>query len=169
MKKIQFLFGICMIILISVNACIDYDKFEKLEREEIESYLANNKAKKFIKKESGLYYLEIVEGTGIAPADNDTAYVKYTGMFLNGDVFQSFTDDDLPHKIMVGSLSIIQGFSEGLKYMKEGGKATILIPSSLAYGITGDYYVIDGNIYPISGYTPLLFDIELIEVKKAVE
>ena len=40
--------------------------------------------------------------------------------------------------------------------MKEGGKATILIPSSLAYGTQG--------YYTIPGYTPLLYDVELVKV-----
>ncbi len=40
--------------------------------------------------------------------------------------------------------------------MKEGGKAILLIPSSLAYGPYGQ------NSIP--GYTPLLFEVELIDV-----
>ena len=40
--------------------------------------------------------------------------------------------------------------------MKPGGKSTLLIPSKLAYGAMGTY--------GISGYTPLLFDIELVKV-----
>jgi len=55
----------------------------------------------------------------------------------------------------------IYGFSEGLMLMKEGGKATLLIPSNLAYGQQGSYPV-------IAGFTPLLFDVELIRVKPAV-
>jgi FKBP-type peptidyl-prolyl cis-trans isomerase FkpA len=39
--------------------------------------------------------------------------------------------------------------------MKPGGKSTLLIPSKLAYGASGTY--------GIPGYTPLLFDIELVK------
>ncbi len=51
---------------------------------------------------------------------------------------------------------LIAGFDEGILYMKEGGKARFLIPSSLAYG--------PGGYYTIPGYTPLLFDVELVKV-----
>ena len=40
--------------------------------------------------------------------------------------------------------------------MKEGGKATFLIPSKLAYGTHGNYSV--------PGYTPVIFDIQLVRV-----
>jgi FKBP-type peptidyl-prolyl cis-trans isomerase len=40
--------------------------------------------------------------------------------------------------------------------MKEGGKATFLIPSKLAYGTQGNYSV--------PGYTPVIFDIQLVRV-----
>jgi len=40
--------------------------------------------------------------------------------------------------------------------MDEGGKATLLIPSKLAYGTSG--------YYTIPGYTPLLYDVQLVKV-----
>jgi hypothetical protein len=40
--------------------------------------------------------------------------------------------------------------------MKEGGSATFLIPSKLAYGTQG--------YYTIPGYTPLLYDVQLVKV-----
>jgi FKBP-type peptidyl-prolyl cis-trans isomerase FkpA len=42
--------------------------------------------------------------------------------------------------------------------MKEGGQALLLLPSNLAYGKSGYYPY-------IQGYTPLLFDVELVRVK----
>jgi FKBP-type peptidyl-prolyl cis-trans isomerase FkpA/FKBP-type peptidyl-prolyl cis-trans isomerase FklB len=40
--------------------------------------------------------------------------------------------------------------------MKEGGKATLLIPSKLAYGTQG--------FYSVPGYTPLIYDVQLVRV-----
>ena len=54
--------------------------------------------------------------------------------------------------------ALIYGFDEGITFMKAGGKATLLVPSNLAYGASG-------NGYGIPGYTPLLFDVELVRVK----
>jgi len=53
--------------------------------------------------------------------------------------------------------------------MRLGSKARILMPSSMAYGSMGfgtyDYY---GNYYSIiPGYTPLLFDLEVVELTRA--
>jgi FKBP-type peptidyl-prolyl cis-trans isomerase len=44
--------------------------------------------------------------------------------------------------------------------MKQGGKSMFLVPSSLGYGSMGNYY---GGI---SGYTPLLFEVQLVLLKK---
>jgi FKBP-type peptidyl-prolyl cis-trans isomerase len=79
----------------------------------------------------------------------------YTGKFLNGNVFDTNAGGaDLV--IIVGGGAYIPGLEEGITYMKEGGKATLLIPSKLAYGTSG--------LYNIPGYTPLLFDIQLVKV-----
>ena len=43
--------------------------------------------------------------------------------------------------------------------MAQGGKSLLLVPSSLGYGSIGIPYA------GISGFTPLLFDVELVKVK----
>jgi len=57
----------------------------------------------------------------------------------------------------VGSVNIIEGWNEGIKFMKEGGEATLIIPSVLGYGSSGS-----GSIPP---YSTLIFDVELIDVR----
>jgi FKBP-type peptidyl-prolyl cis-trans isomerase len=52
----------------------------------------------------------------------------------------------------------VAGFEEGVTYMREGGIAKFLVPSGLAFGPYGTY--------SIAGYTPLLFDVELIKLQK---
>ena len=92
------------------------------------------------------------------PVTHDSAYVKYTGKFLDGTVFDSNVGkaDTLMFLLMMDGM--IAGFDEGVTYMKEGGKATLLIPSNLGLRNTG-------LLYHIPGYTPLLFDVELVKVK----
>jgi len=126
---------------------------EKQEKEEIEAYLSANDTLDFVKQPSGLYYHEVVAGTGISPERADSAFVKYTGKFLSGGIFDSNVSSGKLYGFIIGQN--ITGFDEGITLMKPGGKSTILIPSKLGYGAMGTY--------GISGYTPLLFDIELVK------
>lgn len=148
---------IAAILMVSLWSCDPSKKLEDEENAKIQEYLGNNSMLNFVHKTSGLYYLEVLAGTGIVPADHDTAYVKYTGKFLDGTVFDTNvgTTDTLIFPVNEGW--IIAGFDEGVSYMATGGKAICLVPSNLGFGAAGNYF--------INGYTPLLFDIELIKVK----
>ena len=136
-----------------MTACNPAAKMEKQEKEEIEAYLSANDTLDFVKQPSGLYYHEVVAGTGISPERADSAFVKYTGKFLSGGIFDSNVSSGKLYGFIIGQN--ITGFDEGITLMKPGGKSTILIPSKLGYGAMGTY--------GISGYTPLLFDIELVK------
>jgi FKBP-type peptidyl-prolyl cis-trans isomerase len=147
------------LILLAAQACNPSRKYEKEEQAMIDSYLHNNPNLAFEQKASGLYICQVTEGTGGYPVKDDTAYVKYTGKFLDGTIFDSnvSTSDSLVFPVLAGWL--IEGFDEGVTYMKTGGKSILLIPSWLAYGTSGLYGF-------ISGYTPLIFDLELVKIKK---
>ena len=58
---------------------------------------------------------------------------------------------------MLGSGQVIKGCDDGIAMMKQGGKATLIIPSAIGYS-----YRDMGVIPP---YSTLLFDVELVEVK----
>jgi FKBP-type peptidyl-prolyl cis-trans isomerase len=155
-RRTTILMLLSAVLLISLWSCNPSSKYEKEEAQEIEDYLNNNSNLDFILQPSGLYYLEVEEGFGLQPATSDTAYIKYTGKFLNGTVFDS--NVQLPDSLIVPVNEgwLISGFDEGITLMKEGGKAIFLVPSKLAYGASG--------YYTIQGYTPLLFDVELAKI-----
>ncbi|MCF6184979.1 MAG: FKBP-type peptidyl-prolyl cis-trans isomerase, partial [Bacteroidales bacterium] len=71
--------------------------------------------------------------------------------------FDSSYDRNEPFEFTLGRGQVIKGWDEGISYMKKGGKATLIMPSSLAYGASGA-----GSIPP---YTSLIFEVELIDVK----
>jgi FKBP-type peptidyl-prolyl cis-trans isomerase FkpA len=143
------------IISILLASCNPSKKYEKDEAAAIQNYLNSNSSLNFVLQPSGLYYLEVVAGTGISPVLTDSAYVKYSAKFLNGTIFDSNESLSTLYGFVVGEN--ISGFDEGIMLMKVGGKSTLLIPSKLAYGTYGSYPY-------IAGYTPLLFDIQLVKV-----
>jgi FKBP-type peptidyl-prolyl cis-trans isomerase len=157
-----FLLVVIFTILVS---CDPARKYEKEEKAQIDEYLATVYPGNFELKKSGLYYLETLAGTGISPVIGDSAFINYKGTFLNGNVFDPGPGTGKVYGLLVGNS--ITGFDEGLMLSKEGGKATLLIPSKLGYGGTGSDYYYDpsyGYYQTIPGYTPLLFDIELVRV-----
>ncbi len=161
MKKISILFvAVCVFV---ITSCEFGKKYEKEERELIQSYLSSIGDTVYTLKPSGLYFLSIREGTGRTPVDGDTVSIYYTAKLLTGNLFDTNVGQDAPYTFILGSGSIIQGVDEGIHYMKDGGKAKLLTPSSLAYGPNGlygyDYYY--GTYMILSGYTPLLWDIEI--------
>ena len=154
-KNFQTVLPLLIITLIlSLTACNPSAKMEKQENEEIQAFLSSTDSI-FVKQPSGLYYHEIVAGTGVSPKKADSAFVKYTGKFLDGTIFDSNVVTGKLYAFIVGYN--IPGFDEGVTLMKVGGKSTLLIPSKLAYGANGSYPY-------IPGHTPLLFDLELVKV-----
>lgn len=143
-------------LIISLVSCNPASKYQKAEKESISNYLNSHPTDTFKLETSGLYYHDVLIGTGPAPAAHDTAYVIYTGKFLDGTVF----DTNVGKTALIFPVAegvLIEGFDEGVTYMRQGGKAQFLVPSSLAYGTQG--------YYTIGGYTPLLYDVELVLVK----
>jgi FKBP-type peptidyl-prolyl cis-trans isomerase len=138
-------------VMVLVSSCDLTKKYEKEEKEEIRNYLGQHPELSFVLKESGLYYLDVTVGTGEKPVAKDTAFVIYTGYFLDGTKFDTNVGGDL-YGFPVGEDFVIPGFDEGVMYMNEGGTAKFLIPSFLGYGNSGYY---------MSAYTPLLFEVKL--------
>lgn len=138
-------------VMISMSSCNLTKKYENQEKEEIQNYLNQHPELSFVLKESGLYYLDVTVGTGEKPVAKDTAFVVYTGYFLDGTKFDTNVGDNL-FGFPVGGGFVIPGFDEGVMYMLEGGTAKFLIPSFLGYGNSGYY---------MPAYTPLLFEVKL--------
>ena len=113
-----------------------------------------------ITTDSGLQYIELEEGTGTAANTGDFVEVHYTGKLEDGTVFDSSLDRGQPYRFPLGAGQVIPGWDEGVALMKEGGKATLVIPPELGYGAQGAGGVIPPN-------ATLIFDVELISVTPA--
>ena len=106
---------------------------------------------------SGLYYLESVKGSGIKADSGKNVTVHYVLYTIEGKKLQSSVDMGQPFTFKLGENSVIKGWDEALSMMHEGGKAKLIIPSSLAYGANDK-----GPDMP--AYSPLVFEVELIKV-----
>lgn len=154
-RKVKFITsGLLAIILIITVSCDPSKKIEADERETIRTFISNNNVT-VQPTESGLYYIEITAGTGNCPVTGDSVVVNYAGYFLNGNLF-GYSTATAPFGFVMGNGYALEGFEEGISYMRKGGTARLLLPSKLGYGTFGTY--------GIPGYTPLLFQVELLNV-----
>src|SRR5690606_24018373 len=101
-------------------------------------------------------------GTGEEADIGKTAQVHYTGWLYDptiedhkGIKFDSSHNHGAPFSFMLGAGRVIKGWDQGVLGMKVGGKRTLIIPSSMAYGAQGAGGVIPPN-------SALIFDVELI-------
>ena len=111
--------------------------------------------------EDGIYYIVQQSGSGPQVAVGDTVVVHYEGHFLNGRFFDSTRRRNEPLQFVYGhQWQVIGGLEKAIGKMHEGDKALVIIPSELAFGAEGS--AVEGIVPP---YTPVVFEIELINVK----
>lgn len=129
---------------------------KKQEGDLMKKYLADHKitAKP---NASGLIYVEKVKGTGTRAVAGKKVKVHYTGTLLNGTKFDSSRDRNEPFEFTLGQGQVIKGWDEGIAMMNVGGKATLVIPSNIAYG--------ERDMGQIPPYSTLVFEVELMDVK----
>lgn len=106
---------------------------------------------------SGLYYIETAKGTGAKADPGKKVKVHYTGKLLDGTKFDSSLDRGEPFTFTLGQGQVIRGWDEGIGLMNAGGRAILIIPSSLAYE--------DREMGVIKPYSTLVFEVELIGVE----
>lgn len=111
--------------------------------------------------ESGLIKIPVREGNGVKIELGDTIIIHYEGKFLNGKFFDSTKKRSEPFQFVYGQQwQVVKGIEEALGMMEEKEKSLIILPSELAFGESGSS---TGIIPP---YTSLIFEIEVISVKK---
>ena len=107
---------------------------------------------------SGLKYWNIKVGTGLRAIHGSRCAVHYTGWLKNGRKFDSSYDAGKPYAFKIGKHQVIQGWEEGVRGMRVGGKRILQVPSELGYGSQN---MGEGTIPPNS---ILVFEIELLAV-----
>lgn len=176
MKKLSLLLFAAVGLL---AGCVSDDENLQiiLERDlvQIEKYVNENpipSVKELVDNGTGIrIYWTSVSNSGKKAAVGDTVSVNYTGKLLNNFVFDTSIESVArannifsqnrkyePLRYPIGFGFTIPGFEFGILQMEQGDKATIIMPSLYGYGseATGS----------IPANSPLIFELDLLEVKK---
>lgn len=130
------------------------------EQASIENYLTSKKISTQ-KTQKGVFVAIQSAGDGAAVDSGKFVSVNYTGKLFPAEkvttekVFET-NAGKAPIQFTISSGQVIPGWDEGLKMLKKGGKATLYIPATLAYGQQ-----------PGPGGKPfenLIFDVEVVDV-----
>jgi FKBP-type peptidyl-prolyl cis-trans isomerase FkpA len=160
------------VVLVSVMSEEEFKKYtaeqeakqKGIDDKLLQEYFAKNKIKPS-KTASGLYYTVSSEGSGENGKAGQKYSVNYTGKLLNGNKFDSNVDSGFHHttpfEVEVGKARVIKGWDEGLLLFKKGAKATLYIPSHLAYGSQDRSPQIPAN-------SILIFDVEVLDIQTPV-
>ena len=113
-------------------------------------------------------YCKVLEvGDGATPMFTDTVAANYCGKLIplyNGSVvtfdqsYKGELNSDVATPSTFAVSGVITGWTTALQEMKEGDRWELYVPSDLGYG--------DYGKNEIPGFSTLIFDLDLVEVKK---
>ncbi len=105
-------------------------------------------------RSTGLGVKMLAPGNGLSPQFSDRVRVHYTVRLVNGTVVDDTRAKGKPSVFAVSK--VVRGLTDGLGFLKPGGRAVFYVPPSLGYG-----NMQAGNVPALSG---LIFDVELLEI-----
>ncbi len=159
MKYFVILFSVISIILFSCSKeetqFLPYEEQLAVDTKIIEDYLTENGLTADSTVE-GLKYNITKTGDATFPISGDVVVVNYTGKLLDGTVFDSNTSGGFSFPL--GQGRVIKGWDIGIALLSKGAKATLYVPSGLAYGTRGSGNAIGSNAV-------LIFDVELVDIR----
>ena len=124
-----------------------------------EKFFAENAKKEGVKTTaSGLQYEVLKAGSGEVPKSSDKVNVIYKGTLLDGTVFDDSKGQARPFSVG----RVVKGWQEVLQIMPVGSKWRLCLPGELAYGASG-------NRPPIGPNATLVFEMELMSIKKPIQ
>ncbi len=128
----------------------------------ITKYLADKAITTAQKQPSGLYFIPTTTNANAKLATVGTNIsIRYTATLLDGTVFDATSlRNNTPASFVLGKSNVLYGLQEGILLMHLGDKATLLIPSGLAYGgggTTGQ----NGTVVPPN--TVVRFEVEVVD------
>ena len=107
---------------------------------------------------TGVYYLEIVKGNGPVVDNGDLVSIHYNLYNINDQLIETSYGAE-PMQFVYGRGEMVPGIEEAVGNMRVGGKATIIVPSTMGFGDVA----IDKDL---PANSTVVFDLELIDVQK---
>lgn len=171
MLKINITIFLCLILLacedekkktdLPFGSKIDYEKkmilshqeFLKKEKQKIEKFI-DSTGLTFENTGTGLRYHIYQPTDGDSIKTKNLALIAYCLTSIEGDTLYQSPKGKL-QEFMVDYDMVETGLHEGIKKMKVGERAYLILPAHLAHGITGDQAAIPSQ-------TTLLYDIHLV-------
>jgi len=143
----------CLSIFLISSCSKKLSPEEQMEKDQeiITNYINDNNLDAQ-KTASGLHYVILDLGTGNYPSSNNDVTVRYKGYFTDGSVFDQSDNAGITFNLQ----QVIQGWTEGIPKLKEGGEGILLIPSALAYGPDGNSSIPPNSV--------LIFDVTLLDI-----
>lgn len=141
---------------LEAKEALDQERLNAVAKEEpaaMDKYISENKIKTK-PSPSGLYYVEHVKGKGEPVKPGQLVSLTYTCKYLDGTIVDA-TDPGKTFDFRIDQGQVIPGFNEGVRQMKVGGKATLIIPSWLAYGADSTF---------VRPYATLIYEVEIVAV-----
>jgi len=141
--KISLVLVLLAVVLFS--ACEkQYDSIQVVDDATIQTYIKQNNLT-MTKDVTGYYYNIITPGTGSELKNSDSIFYSYTFKTLSGRVLNQTSNISIPGTflgytdgfVINSSAYTLTPVREVLSKLKRGGKATVIIPSNLAFGRNG--------------------------------
>jgi FKBP-type peptidyl-prolyl cis-trans isomerase FkpA len=143
MNKIYYVLGLTALLAASCGK-------SQTDDEKIKAYIASKGWQMQVTPE-GVYYRIDSAGVGGNPTLSNNVTVRYKGSLLDDTVFETSKVAGVTFPLS----GVIKGWQLGIPKFKKGGGGKLIIPSSLAYGSSGQ-----GSI---PGDAPLVFDVTLLD------
>lgn len=106
---------------------------------------------------TGLRYMITEQGNGEKAETGRIATLEFKTRLITGDIIYSSETNGLK-EFEIGRGGVESGLEEAIMMMRVGDKGNFILPSYLAWGLTGD-----GNLVPPK--STLIYELKLIDLK----
>ena len=130
-SRVSRIFG-AIVVTVTLAACGEDNLLGPNPRDVVFDAALDIDLSSMTEKPSGLFFEDLVVGTGDMAASGDAVTVFFSVWLADGDLIDRRTDT-----FILGSNDLLIGVEEGLTGMQLGGIRRLVVPSSLGYGDAG--------------------------------